>query len=326
MHSWRMQALIGVAFLLAALPAAAQDKVWRHAIIEPKGDAGFSLMVQKGGFAAKRGLKLEIVSLKNGAIAHKALLAGEVESIESSPGAAILAGAHGGDVKIIGCDWPGVPQGILARGTVTRIEDLRGKTVAVAAPGSLPNLVIAALLDKYKIPASEVHLASMGDDSDRYKALANGTVDAGVIAAEFLSIAPKEIKLLAETHDVMPNYVRLCLTMTGAVVSARRDEAIRFVASEIEALRFAVSHPDETIKLTREIIQTKDDDPRAKYAFDYTVNNHLVDPEVTLPLDKLDWMQDQLVQLGDLPKKIDLDKIVDADLRAQALALAGPAK
>ena len=317
------QAALAAAALLAAVPAAAQDKVWRHAVIEPKGDAGFSLMVRDGGFAAKRGIKLEIVSMKNGAIAHKALIAGEVESIESSPGAAILAGAHGADVKIIGCDWPGVPQGILARGTVKSIEDLKGKTVAVAAPGSLPNLVIAALLEKYKIPQAEVHLASMGDDAERFKALVNGAVDAGVIAAEFLSVAPKEIKLLAETHDVMPNYIRLCLTTTGAVMKARHDELVRFVAAEIDALRFAVSHPDATIKLTQKTIAAKPDDPRAKYAFDYTVKNHLVDPEVTLAMDKLDWMQNQLVQLGDLPKPVDLAKLTAPDLRAEAMKLAG---
>jgi NitT/TauT family transport system substrate-binding protein len=311
------------AALLAAAPALAQDKVWRHAVIEPKGDAGFTLMVQGGGFAAKRGLKLEVVSMKNGAIAHKALLAGEVESIESSPGAAILAGARGADIKILGCDWPGVPQGILARGSIAKIEDLKGKTVAVAAPGSLPNLVIAAVLDKYKIPQAEVHLAPMGDDADRFKALVNGAVDAGVIAAEFLSVAPPEIKLLAETHDVMPNYIRLCLTMTGATLKARHDEAVRFVAAEIEALRFAVSHPQETIKLTRDTIHTKPDDPRAKYAFDYTVKNHLVDPEVSLPLDKLQWMQNQLVELGDLKKPIDIAKLTAPDARAEAMKLAG---
>jgi len=316
------QALLLAAVLGAAAPALAQDKVWRHAVIEPKGDAGFSLMLQGGGFAAKRGLKLEIVSLKNGAIAHKALLAGEVESIESSPGAAILAGARGADIKILGCDWPGVPQGILARGTVTKIDDLKGKNVAVAAPGSLPNLVLAAVLEKYKIPQASVHLAPMGDDADRFKALVNGAVDAGVIAAEFLSVAPPEIKLLAETHDVMPNYIRLCLTTTGATLKARHDETIRFLAAEIEALRFAVSHPDETIKLTRDTIQTKADDPRPKYAFDYTVKNHLVDPEATLPLDKLDWMQTQLVQLGDLPKPIDIAKLTAPDARAEALKLA----
>src|SRR5580704_4587261 len=92
--------------------AGAGTKSLRHGVIEPKGDAGFSLMVGQRGFAEKHGLKLEIVALKNGATAHKALLAGELDSIESSPGSAILAGAHGADIKILGCDWPGVPHGL----------------------------------------------------------------------------------------------------------------------------------------------------------------------------------------------------------------------
>jgi NitT/TauT family transport system substrate-binding protein len=103
--------------LLAEIPnAPAQElKAWRHGVIDPKGDAGFSLMVGQRGFAEKHGLKLEIVALKNEATAHKALLAGELDSIESSPGSAILAAAHGADIKIVGCDWPGVPHGLMVR-------------------------------------------------------------------------------------------------------------------------------------------------------------------------------------------------------------------
>src|SRR3954462_2657507 len=94
-----------------AAPAAAQTKTWSHGVIEPKGDAGFSLMVSRRGFAEKRGLNGKIVPIANGTLAHKALLAGEVDSIESSPGSAILAGLRGADLKIIGCDWPGVLHG-----------------------------------------------------------------------------------------------------------------------------------------------------------------------------------------------------------------------
>ena len=94
-------AFFAAAVMLSFSSAApAQDlKPWKHGVIEPKGDAGFMWMVGKHDFAAKHGLKLEIVSLKNGAIAHKALLAGELDSVESSPGAAILAGARGADIK-----------------------------------------------------------------------------------------------------------------------------------------------------------------------------------------------------------------------------------
>ena len=87
--------------VVLCMPASAQElKSWKHGVIEPKGDAGFMLMVGQRDFGAKHKLKIEIVPLKNGATAHKALLAGELDSIESSPGATILAGAHGADIKI----------------------------------------------------------------------------------------------------------------------------------------------------------------------------------------------------------------------------------
>jgi len=304
--------------------AEAEDlRPWKHGVIEPKGDAGFMMMVGRHGMAEKHGLKIEIVSLKNGATAHKALLAGELDSIESSPGATILAGAHGADIRIVGCDWPGVPHGLMVRSTITKVADLKGKTVAVAAPGSLPNLLINAILEKYRIAPSDIRFANLGGDLDRFKAVVAGVADAGIVAAEFMSIAPKDVTMLIEGHEVLPNYVRLCLTMTGKTLVSRRAEAIDFVAAEMDALRYAVSHREETIKLTQEIIHSKPDDPRPAYAFDDTVKRHAVDPDVTLPLDKLNWMQSELVKAGNLKAPIDLGLITDADIRAKAFARAG---
>ena len=69
---------------------AQQDKPWRHAIIEPKNDAGFVLMVKHGGFASKQGLNLETLNVKADSIALKALLAGELESYEGGPGGVVI--------------------------------------------------------------------------------------------------------------------------------------------------------------------------------------------------------------------------------------------
>jgi NitT/TauT family transport system substrate-binding protein len=316
----------GLALLAAALlalapyaAAGAQElKSWRHGVIEPKGDAGFMLMVGTRGFGEKHGLKLEIVPLKNGATAHKALLSGELDSIESSPGASILAGAHGADIKIIGCDWPGVPHGLMVRSTISKVADLKGKTIAVAAPGSLPNLLINAILEKYQIAPSDVRFANLGGDLDRYKAVLAGVADAGIVAAEFMAIAPKDVTMLVDGHDVLPNYVRLCLTMTGKTIADRRADAINFVAAEMDALRFAVSHRDDTIALTRETIHAKPDDVRTAYAYDDTIKRHAIDPAVTLPLDKLAWMQNELLKAGNLKEAIDLTKITAPDIRAEA--------
>jgi len=308
--------------VLATAASAQELKPWKHGVIEPKGDAGFMLMVGQRDFASSRGLKLEIVPMKNGATAHKALLAGELDSIESSPGAAILAGARGADIKIVGCDWPGVPHGLMVKSTISKVEDLKGKTIAVAAPGSLPNLLINAILEQHKIPASEVRFANLGGDLDRFKALTAGVADAGIVASEFMAVAPKDLKMLVRGHEALPNYVRLCLTMTGKTISERRADAINFVAAQVDALRFALTHRDDTIKLTQDSIHAKPDDPRPAYAFDDTLNQGAIDPEITLPLDKLDWLQNELVKAGNLKTPIDLGKITAPDIRAEALKLA----
>lgn len=316
--------LIGLLMAVVGTASSGQElKPWKHGVIEPKGDAGFMVMVGQRDFAARHGLKVEIVPLKNGATAHKALLAGELDSIESSPGAAILAGARGADVKILGCDWPGVPHGLMVKSTISKVEDLKGKTIAVAAPGSLPNLLVNAILEQHKIAASEVHFANLGGDLDRFKAVAAGVADAGIVAAEFMAVAPKDVKMLIAGHEALPKYVRLCLTVTGKTLAERRADAVGFIAAQIEALKFAVSHRDETIKLTQDTIHAKPDDPRPAYAFDDTLKQSAIDPTIDLPLDKLRWMQDELVKAGNLKAAIDLTKITDAEIRVEAMKRTG---
>ncbi|HEY2754322.1 MAG TPA: ABC transporter substrate-binding protein [Pseudolabrys sp.] len=310
-----------------AVPAFAQElKPWKHGIIEPKADAGFSVMVSRNGFAEKRGLKVEIVTLKNGATAHKALLAGELDSIESSPGAAILAGAHGADIKIVGCDWPGVPHGLMVRSTVNKVEDLKGKTIAVAAPGSLPNLLINAILEKSGVPSSDVRFANLGSDLERYKAILAGVADAGIVAAEFTAIAPKDLKMLVAGRDALPNYVRLCLTTTGKVIASRRADAVAFVAAEMDALHYTMSHRDETIALTGAVTHAKPDDPRPAYVYDDTVKGGAVDPDIGVPMDKLNWLQSVLLKAGNLKTPIDLSTITAPDIRDEAAKLSAASR
>ena len=316
----RWCAPLALALALCATPASAQ-KVWRHAIIEAKSDAGFAMMVSARGFAEKQGLKLDILQIKADQIGLKALLAGELDSYEGGPGGAIVAAARGADVKILGCHWPGLVHGLFARDPAARIEDLRGKNIAISAPGALPDLLIRAVLDKHGVAASEVKFANMGSDTDRYKALTVGVVDAAVVSTEYLPIAPKNLKLLATGREALPNFMRVCMISSGKALADKPDEAVRFLAAEIAALRYAAANRDEEIKLTFEVTKAKADDPRPAFIFDEATRHKDIDPEIGLPMEKLAWMQDMLIKNGSMPKPIDLAKVVAPDVRAKALAL-----
>jgi NitT/TauT family transport system substrate-binding protein len=111
--------------------------------------------------------------------------------------------------------------------------------------------------------------------------------------------------------------------MSGKTIAERRDDAIGFLAGEIEGLRYAFAHRDETIKLARDLSESKPDDPRPAFVYDEFVKYKAVDPEIPLPMDKIAWMQDQFVKNGTLPRAGDINKIVDLSLRVKALELAG---
>jgi NitT/TauT family transport system substrate-binding protein len=317
MRTWCAGAL---ALALGTSPAVAQ-KAWRHAIIEAKSDAGFAMMVTRG-FAEKQGLKLDIMQIKADQIGLKALLAGELDSYEGGPGGAIVAAARGADVKILGCHWPGLVHGLFAREPVAKIEDLRGKNIAISSPGALPDLLIRAVLEKNGIPASEVKFASLGSDTDRYKALTVGVVDAAIVSTEYLPIAPPNVKLLAAGRDALPNFMRVCMITSGKTLADKPDEAARFLAAEISALRHAVASRDDELKLTFEIAKAKPDDPRPGFIYDQATKHKDIDPEIGLPMQKLAWMQEMLIKNGSMPKPVDLAKVVAPDVRAKALELA----
>lgn len=318
-------AITASALLLAAssAPAFAQGKPWRHGIIEPKGDVGFAMMVTKGGFAQKQGIAVELPQFQNDAIALRALLAGELESFEGGPGTAIVAASKNADVKIIGCHWQTVVHSVFASGKIAKPSDLKGQTFAISAPGAMPDLVARGYLAQNHIADSEMKFASMGADGDRYKALAAGVAAATVISIEFLPVAETAgFRLLARGSEVMPKFLRLCTMTTGKVLASRRDDAIRFIAAEMQAFRHALDDKHYEIRITREVTGLKADDPRPATIFAEAAKPTGVDPAMSIPLDKLQWMEEQLIRIGNMTGPFDVARMVDDSIRTQALARA----
>jgi NitT/TauT family transport system substrate-binding protein len=304
-----------------AAPAAAQEKVWRHGLINAKSDAGIFMMVSKRDFAAKQGLKLELSQFKDDQIALKALLAGEIDSFEGGPQGVFTANSRGGDVRLLGCHWIVVPHGIYAKTSITKVEDLKGKQIAVSAPNSMPDMLTRSALAKHGVSDKDVKLAAVGGDRERYQALIGGVVDAAVVSNEYQPIAPKDVHLLVAGREAVPNFLRVCIMSTAKILASRGDDAVKFLAAEMNALHYALTHKDETVALTREITHAKPDDPRPGFVFDDAVEHKAVDATLPLPAEKLDWIQMQLVHAGKLKEPLDVKVVMAPEYRQKALKI-----
>jgi NitT/TauT family transport system substrate-binding protein len=213
---------------------------------------------------------------------------------------------------------------MLARPGIGTIEELRGKSIAASSPGTPPDMVARAALVAAKLPFNEVKLAAVGGDRDRFTALLGGVVDAAVVSNEYMPLpAVKDMRVLVEARQVLPKFLRFCTLMTGKTLAERREDAVRFMAAQIKAFRYAVTHRDETLALAREATSAKADDPRPAFIYEEGLKPGVVDPEFSIPVENLVWIQDQMIALGQLAKAGDIGRLVYPDIRKEALARIG---
>jgi len=305
--------------------AAAQDRQWRHGIIEAKSDAGFQVMAVRAGFAQKLGLDIKYSYMQNDVIMLRAMLAGELDSYEGTPGPALVAGSRNAGIKIIGCHWQAVVHSVFARSEFKGPQDMKGAIMAISSPNAAPDMIARSWLTQNSIPLGEVKFATLGSDPDRYKAIASGVALATVISIEFSVFGQKDgIKLIARGSEVMPNYQRLCTITTDRLIATRRDDIIRFLAAQMQGYRHALASRDEELRITREITGIRPEDKRPEFIFAEASNPKTgIDPMMPIHLDKLAWLQEQLIAAGNLTQRYDLGPVVNTELREEALKRAG---
>lgn len=309
--------------LMPGSPAQAENAGWRHGVLEPKSDSGIVLMAARHGFFAQYGLDVEIVGLKNEMIEQRAAVSGDLDSFEGSP--PFAANATGAKLRTVGCYWTVSPYHIFAKQNIRSIADMRGKTIAIAAPGSAPDMVARAIFAFHGLPVDSVNYANVGGDADRYRAVVQGVVDATVVSGEYTPIAAQDgLHSIAVAREALPDYDRICISMNDRALTTRRADAARFLAGEMAGLRYALAHRDETIALSHEIAGQKLEDPRAAWIFDDAVATKSVDPSIPLSAQRMAAMQALMVSSGALGKPARIDELIDLKLREEALALVKP--
>ena len=234
----------------------------------------------------------------------KALISGEIDSVDMGAAESIVAGVRGTGVKIVGCTWPGMPQVVLAKAEIKTPADLKGKTVAISSPGSLPDLLFRGMLDAQNVAAADVKFVTQGADIDRYKSLVAGITDAAIVSNEFVAIMPSNIKVLMTATSAVPKFIRLCVATNKDVLANRRADLVKFVAAEMDAYKYALAHRDETVKVAHEMTHAKPTTSAPNSSPTKQVSKNLIDPTLAVPIDRIDWMQHLFVKAGVIPETV----------------------
>lgn len=294
--------------------------------VHPGGaESGFTHMPQHRGLYEEHGVTVEFIELESARQALPALIAGEVDIIEQSPGGLFVAEEQGDvDATIIASTMHGLPYAIYASSEFDSLADLEGASLAVSSPTGLPALVANLMLADAGVDLSTIEYVNGGGNADRYRAVVAGTVDAASSPADFVPQAEQDgLKVLGLSTDVIPNYPRYMVIARNDVLEENEEAVVRYLAALIEGMRYAFDNPDEAAALAAETMGTTPDDPVVTYILDQIREKELVSPNADIMMEKLEYQAEVLRDAGELTQEVDLDNLVDDSYLQQALERVG---
>jgi NitT/TauT family transport system substrate-binding protein len=193
--------LAAAGLALLAAPASAQTKV----NIGISGWTGFAplTLAKEAGIFAKNGLDVTIKKIPQ-ASRHLAIASGDIQCAATTVETWIVWNANGvATTQLFQLDKSYGADGLVVRGNVNSIKDLKGKTVAASAPGTSPYFLLSWFLKKNGLSPKDVTIVNM-EPGPAAQAFIAGNNDAAATYEPYLSAVrakPDAGKIIATTLD-----------------------------------------------------------------------------------------------------------------------------
>jgi NitT/TauT family transport system substrate-binding protein len=262
--------------------------------------------------------------------ALQALAADELEVTGLSPQAIANAIRQAKlDLKVIGqqfsTDVPGY-QGSsfwVRKGDIKKIEDLKGRTVAVNARGSTIDAAARTMLERHGLHDGDDYQIAEVRFPAQLAALKSERVALAVLLRPWDAEAEKDptLRPLFSMADAIGPTETITYVAKGAFVKAHRAALVDLIEDNIRLRRWAAGPGHEqAVKLVAEIVKKKPAD--LEYAF--TKGDSYRDPDAKVNVKRLQKNIDDLVKIKLLEGSINVAKAVDASIAEEAAKRAGP--
>jgi ABC-type nitrate/sulfonate/bicarbonate transport system substrate-binding protein len=212
------------------------------------GSASYPLiMAQQMGYFRAEGYDVELIPMSGG-LAVKTHLAGEVDFTSAGTAVAAIRGAR---VKTLMAFIRELPYDLMAAPEIKRVEDLRGKQVAVSDRGSVTYIVARAILQGHGLePDKDVNVLNMGRPDVRYQGLMAGVVQA--VIANFDGAAllrNRGYHSVAKAANYTKGFAG-SLSATLDQLEKKPDEALQVIRATLKGTRAYLALRNEAVRIT----------------------------------------------------------------------------
>jgi NitT/TauT family transport system substrate-binding protein len=229
-----------------------------------------TVLAKQLGEFDKAGVNVDLVDLKGGSDALKAVLGGSADVVSGYFDHCVNLAAKKQELQsfVIYDRYPGLVLVVSPKhtGEINSIKDLAGKKVGVSAPGSSTDFFLKFLLKKNGLDPTSAAVIGVGLGATAVAAMQQGQIDAAVMLDPSVTVlqgAFKDLKILADTRTQKDTIEMLggeypggALYSTLAWVKGHEKEAQALTNAILNTLAWIHSHTPEEImaKMPEELV------------------------------------------------------------------------
>jgi ABC-type nitrate/sulfonate/bicarbonate transport system substrate-binding protein len=210
------------------------------------------VVAQQAGFFKDEGLNVHSVTMASGGTLMVAILtSGHADLVVSGVAAIMRAIDRGAPVTVVAGFQNKIDFALIGSKQVTRLEDLRGKTIGVTSAGSFSEFaVLEALKRRGFARDKDYKLLAAGSTFLRIGALKGGKVDAIPLSSgERHTLEDEGYPVLLEIGKVVPEIPLAVLVAAKQFAGKEPDLVTRFIRALGKSMQLVRSNSDKAIQL-----------------------------------------------------------------------------
>ena len=268
-----------------------------------------TVLAKQLGEFEKAGLAVDLVDLKGGSDALKAVLGGSADVVSGYFDHCVNLAAKKQALQsfVVYDRYPGLVLVVAPShaNEIKSIKDLAGKKVAFTSPKSVTDMLLTMVSDKHGIKSETVAAGGIGAGLTMVEQKA---VVAAPVMDPIWSKVQAKFKPVFFAKDELPPMVQTVGVTTSDYAKANKDKLRKLVQARAKAVAFLYANPEETARIVAKHYET---DEKTILA---AVNNLIAMKywsDGAFEYDAMDHMVKGLQIIGEVDGKVEWSKVVD---------------
>jgi ABC-type nitrate/sulfonate/bicarbonate transport system substrate-binding protein len=280
-----------------------------------------SYYAERLGFFKSENLNVKVQHVSSDSLALRALLGGEGDLAWVGTTAAIRAIAQGAKLKLISAPIVKSTNVIAAQKKFKTLADLKGANIAVSSIGAVSYHIPRIILQRNNVDPDSVNYVAVGGLSARFQALAAKKLDAAMldILGAYEGLDRYDfLHVLASVAKEVPDLHFISVVASERAIKEKREALVRFVRSDVRALRFAAENPKKAAQLSASRIPVKNPENLVR-GFQALAEQGAYGLDGGLDGAVLQKTVDIMMAIGELKEPVSVQVLVAPDIVKQAL-------